>query len=128
VSTDSPPVPGDGPDAGGVVVGSVVALAGGLFLLQAVVETLVVGPLRARPVALSGAVLAVGFCLGGVIFLRQGRRLLGIGHAGMGAGWGLTVFATATGSGLALLGGVGSIVGTAFFLVAQAGRRARGNG
>lgn len=119
----TPERPGRRPDAAGAVVGSVLALAGALFLLQGVLDWLVIGSLRVRPLALSVVALAVGFCLGGVLFLRQGRRLLGVGHAGMGAGWGLSILGTVTGSGLALLGGVGLIVGTSFFLVAEAGRR-----
>jgi hypothetical protein len=111
------------PDAAGAVVGSVLAFAGALFLLQGLVDWIVLGDARVRPLALSVLALAVGFCLGGVLFLRQGRRLLGIGHAGMGGGWGLSILGTVTGSGLALLGGVGLIVGTSFFLVAEAGRR-----
>lgn len=124
--SDAEGVPAGGPDTAGVVVGGLVGVAGALFLLQAVVDWLVVGALRVRPVAASAVVLALGFCLGGVAFLGQGRRLMGIGHAGMGAGWGLSIVGTATGSGVALLGGVGLIVGTAFFLVAESGRRSRG--
>jgi hypothetical protein len=106
-------------DAGGIVVGAVIGLAGAFFLAQGFVEWIAVGAYRVRPLALSAVAMAAGFLLGGGVFLRQGRRLLGIGHGGMGVGWALLIVATATGNGLALVGSVAAIVGTAFFLVAE---------
>lgn len=110
---------GRGLDPVGAVVGTLVGLSGALFLLQAGVGFLVVGPLAVRPVVLSAVTMAVAMLVGGVLFGLGGRRTLAIGHGGTGAGWALLVTGTFANSGLALLLGAGLVGGTALFLVAD---------
>lgn len=122
-----PTAPSAGPrrgiDPAGAAVGTLVALSGVLFLLQVAVDFLVVGPVGVRPVVLSAATLSVAMLVGGVLFWRQRRRTLAIGHAGTGAGWALLLVGTLGGSGVALLLGAGLVGGTALFLVAERRRR-----
>lgn len=107
-------------DPWSLAVGGLVGLAGVLFLLEPVVDPLVVDRVRLRPVVLSAVVFAVALWVGGVVFLVRGRRAVGIGHAGSALGWILVVVATATGSGPVLLAGGAVIAGTALFLASQA--------
>jgi hypothetical protein len=101
----------------GAVVGTLLVVAGGLFLLQVRVELLVVGPLGVRPVVLSAVTLTVAILLGGLLFLSVGRRRMALGHGGTGAGWTLLLLGTWTDSGLALLLGAGVIGSTVIALV-----------
>jgi hypothetical protein len=103
-------------------VGTLVGLAGLLFLIEPVVGPLALGGLRVRPVALSTVVLALGFGLGGVVFLRRGRRLIGIAHAVGGVGWGLLALAPAVGSETALVLGLAVVVGGSVALFVQGSR------
>ena len=81
------------------VVGGLVGLGGVLFLLEPVVAPVAIGPVRARPVALSTVALAAGFCLGAPVFLRRGRRLFGVAHGVFGLAWGGGAVGAATRSG-----------------------------
>jgi hypothetical protein len=109
-------------DYGSAAVGTLVGLAGLLFLVEPVVGPLALGGLRVRPVALSTVVLALGFGLGGVVYLRRGQRLIGIAHAVGAVGWGLLALAPAFGSETALVLGLAVVVGGAVALVVQGSR------
>ena len=102
------------------VVGGLVGLGGVLFLLEPVVGPVAIGPVRARPVALSTVVLAAGFCLGAPVFLRRGRRLFGIAHGVFGLAWGGVAVGTATRSGAVVIGAVLLVVAGSGFLLARA--------
>lgn len=109
-------------DPASFAVGTLVGLAGVLFLLEPVA-----GPIRVFGVAtplfvLSAAVLATGFGLGAVVYLRRGHRLIGLAHAVGAGGFGLVVSATALGSGVVLLLGIAVLVGGCVFLVSQLSR------
>ena len=106
-------------DPASLVIGGFVGLAGVLILLEPVVDPVVVGELRLRPVALSAVSLTVGLLFGGVIYLRRGRRLLGLAHGVTGIGWALTIVGTATGSGTLLLFGLAVVVGGSLALATQ---------
>ncbi len=105
-----------GPSAVGVLVG----VAGLLFLIEPFVRYVPLGPVRARPVALSAVVLAAGFLLGFVVFLRRGRRTIAFGHGVFALAWGGLVAGVVAGSGLLLFGGVAVLVAGAITLVATA--------
>ncbi len=66
---------------------------------QPVVAPVTIGSIRARPVALSTIVLAAGFCLGALVFLRRGRRLFGVAHGIFGVAWAGVAVGTAARSG-----------------------------
>jgi len=108
------------PEPWPAVVGLLVGLGGLLFLLEPLVGPISVGPLRARPVALSAVVLAVGFCLGAPVFLRRGRRLFGIAHGVFGLAWGGIAVGTAARSGTLIVGAVLLVLAGVGFLLAQA--------
>jgi hypothetical protein len=82
-------------ESGPAVVGLLVGVGGLLFLL----EPVTIGSIRARPVALSTIVLAAGFCLGALVFLRRGRRLFGVAHGIFGVAWAGVAVGTAARSG-----------------------------
>ena len=107
-----------------LVVGALVALAGVLFLLEPLVGPIPLFGVPTPPFVLSAAVLALGFGLGAAVYLRRGRRLVGIAHAIGADGFGLVVSGTALGSGLAFFLGVAVLVGGSVFLVSQSSRRA----
>ena len=109
----------DGPS---LVVGSLVALAGGLFLVEPVVDPIRVFESTIRPIALSVIVLTVGFGLGALLYGRRGRRLIGFAHAIAAVGFGFFAGAMAVGSQLFLFGGVVVLVGGSAFLVARTSR------
>ena len=88
-----------GLDYGPVVVGLVVGLAGLCFLLEPVVDPFAVGDFRIRPVAVSAVLLALGLDVGAFVFLRRGRRLVGLAHAIGGVGFTALVVAVAIDSG-----------------------------
>ncbi|RLM53881.1 hypothetical protein DVK02_10655 [Halobellus sp. Atlit-31R] len=107
------------------VVGLVVGAGGLLFLLEPLVGPVAVGPVRARPVALSAVVLGVGFCLGAGVFLRRGHRLFGIAHGVFGLAWVGIAAGTGFGSETLVVGAVVLVVAGAGFLVTQARSRRR---
>lgn len=108
-----------GPDWPTLLVGIFVAAAGLLFLAEPVVGPFWIGGASIRPMAASVVVLTVGFALGAVVFLRRGKRLVGIAH-GIGAGgWGLVALGSAFGNGSLLLTGFLSLLGGCVFLVVQ---------
>jgi hypothetical protein len=97
-------------DPAPLAVGALVGLAGALFLAQPL------GPVRVagqpfQPVVLSTAALASGFGLGGAVFLRRGRRLVGLAHAVGAFGWGLVALASGIGSLAALWLGLAVVIG-----------------
>ena len=106
-------------EAGPAAVGSLVGVAGLLFLLEPFVGPVPVGDLGVRPVALSAVVLALGLGLGAVVFYRRGRRLFAFAHGVFGVAWAGVVLGTATGSGAVLVGGVVLVVAGCGFLVGQ---------
>ena len=110
-------------DYGSILVGLLVGLAGLLFLAEPLVGPLELGGLRVRPVALSTVVLALGFGLGGVVYLRRGRRLIGVAHGVGAVGWGLLAVAPAVGSEVALLLGLAVVIGGSVALFLQTSRR-----
>jgi len=110
-------------DLAPVAIGLLLAAAGVLFLAQSVVDTVPVGAAAIPPFVLSAGVLSAGFGLGTAIYLRRGRRLLGIAHGVAAAGFGLLFVATSVGSGLLVWAGAVAIAAGAFFLVDQLRRR-----
>ena len=109
----------DGPS---IAIGVLIACAGGLFLLEPVLDPVRVFGLAIRPIALSAIFLTSGFGLGAVLYGRRGRRLIGIAHAIAAMGFGLLAGAMAVGSQVLLFGGVVVLVGGSAFLVAQTSR------
>lgn len=109
----------DGPS---IAVGVLIACAGGLFLLEPVLDPVRVFGLAIRPIALSAIFLTSGFGLGTVLYGRRSRRLIGIAHAIAAMGFGLLAGAMAVGSQVLLFGGVVVLVGGSAFLVAQTSR------
>jgi len=102
------------------VVGLLVGAGGLLFLLEPVVGPIAIGSVRARPVALSAVVLAVGFCLGAPVFYRRGRRLFAIAHGIFGLAWAGVAVGTGLRSGTLVVGAVVLVVAGTGFLLAQA--------
>jgi len=113
-------------DYGSVAVGLLVGLAGLLFLLEGVFDPVPIGGLRIRPVALSAVLLALGLDLGAVVFLGQGRRLVGLAHAIGGAGFTALVVAVAIDSGTLAVSAVLVLGGGVLFLVYEVHRSRRG--
>jgi len=108
---------------GPAVVGLVVGAGGLLFLADPLVGTVAVGPLRARPVALSTVVLGGGFCLGAGVFWRRDHRLFAVAHAVFGLAWLGVAVGTALRRGTVVVGAVLLVVAGSGWLVAQARRR-----
>jgi hypothetical protein len=113
------------PDSGTLAVGVLVGLAGLSFLLEGVVDPVPVGGARVRPVAASAVLLALGLDLGALVFLRQGRRLVGLAHAIGGAGFTALVVAVAVGSGTLAVSAVLALGGGIVFLVHETDRTRR---
>jgi hypothetical protein len=107
-------------ESGPAVVGLLVGVGGLLFLLEPVVAPVTIGSIRARPVALSTIVLAAGFCLGALVFLRRGRRLFGVAHGIFGVAWAGVAVGTAARSGAIVIGAVVLVVAGAGVLVVRA--------
>lgn len=101
-------------------VGLLVGLGGLLFLLEPVVGPVAIGPIRARPVALSTVALAAGFCLGAPVFLRRGRRLFAVAHGIFGVAWAGVAVGTAARSETVVVGAVLLVVAGSGFLVVRA--------
>jgi len=106
-------------EAGPVAVGSLVGLAGLLFLLAPVVDPVPVGGLRVSPVALSAVTLTAGFALGAVVFALRGRRLFALAHGIFAVAWALLVAGPLFGNGDLLLAGVVVLVAGVGFLMTQ---------
>ena len=104
---------------GPAVVGLLVGAGGLLFLVDPLVGTVTVGPVRARPVALSTVVLGGGFCLGGGVFWLRGHRLFAAAHAVFGLAWLGVALGTGLGSGVLVVGAVLLVVAGAGWLVAR---------
>jgi hypothetical protein len=121
---DSSDTPDTGPtfdlETGPVAVGLVVGVAGLWFLLEPLVGTVAVGGLRIRPVALSVSTLALGFCLGAVVFWRRGRRLFGLAHAVFAITWIGVGVGTAVRSGPIVIGAVVVAIAGAGFMIGRA--------
>ncbi|WP_121820489.1 hypothetical protein [Halostella salina] len=110
-------------DTAGAAVGTLVGLAGLLFLAQPLVGSVRVGGVAVPPFVLSAGVLGVGFALGAVLFRRQGRRTAARVH-GVGALAWLALFAGASvGSQTLVVAGVLVVVAGALTLGAEAARR-----
>jgi len=107
-------------EAGPVAVGSLVGLAGVLFLVAPVVDPVPVGGLAVSPVALSAVVLTLGFALGTVVFALRGRRLFALAHGVFAVAWALLVAGPLLGSGDLLLAGVVVLLAGVGFLASQA--------
>ncbi|MFC6757277.1 MULTISPECIES: hypothetical protein [Haloarcula] len=107
-------------EAGPAAVGSLVGLAGILFLAAPVVAPVPIGGLRVSPVALSAVVLTAGFALGTVVFALRGRRLFAMAHGVFAVAWALLVAGPLFGNGDLLLAGVVVLVAGVGFLVSQA--------
>ncbi|MFC7226538.1 hypothetical protein N0B31_03925 [Salinirubellus salinus] len=106
-------------DAGPLVVGTFVGLAGLFFLVEPVVDPVAVGGLEVRMVGLSALSLVVGLNLGAAVFLSRGERLVGLAHGVAGVGFGAFLLGLAVGSGTLLLAGVLVVVGGMLALAAQ---------
>lgn len=115
-----------GLDYGPVVVGLIVGLAGLCFLLEPLVDPFAVGDVRVRPVAASAVLLALGLDVGAVVFLRRGRRLVGLAHAIGGAGFTALVVAVAIDSGTLAVSAVLVLGGGMLFLVWETRRTRSG--
>jgi hypothetical protein len=106
-------------EAGPVAVGSLVGLAGLLFLLAPVVDPVPLGGVTVSLVALSAVALTAGFALGTVVFALRGRRLFAMAHGVFAVAWALLVAGPLLGSGDLLLAGVVVLVAGVGFLVSQ---------
>jgi len=109
-------------EAGPVAVGTLVGLAGLLFLSAPVVDPVPIGSLRVHPLALSVVVLAVGFALGTVVFYRRGQRLFAFAHGIFGLAWVGIAAGTAVGSGTLVIGAVMLVVAGCGFFVSRSAR------
>jgi len=110
-------------DLAGAAVGTLVGLAGLLFLGQPFVGAVRIGGVAVPLFVLSAGVLGVGFALGAVLFRRQGRRTAARVH-GVGAVAWLALFAGASvGSSVLVVLGVAVVAAGALTLGAEAARR-----
>lgn len=108
-----------GVEFGPAVVGLLVGLGGLCFLVDPLVGAVALGPVRARPVALSTVVLGGGFCLGAAVFWRRGHRLLAVAHAVFGLAWLGVAAGTALRRGTLVVGAVLLVVAGSGWLVAR---------
>jgi hypothetical protein len=104
---------------GPAVVGLLVGAGGLLFLVDPLVGTVALGPVRTRPVALSTVALGAGFCLGAGVFGRRGHRLFAAAHAVFGLAWLGIGVGTGLGNGVLIVGAVLLVVAGAGWLVAR---------
>ena len=110
--------PGD-LDPVSVVVGSLVAVAGVLLLVQPSVRVLTLFGTRVPTFVASAGVLSLGFAVGTPVYLRRGHRLRGLAH-GIGAvGFGGLFFAAGFGSLALLWLGLAVVLGGVLFLVSE---------
>lgn len=110
----------DGLDPAPLILAACVGVGGALFLAEPVVDPIAVGSLELRAVVLSAVVIAGGLLFGSGVYLRRGKRLLGVAHAVGGVGWTLVVLGTLLGQGDLLLVGMAVLVVGAFALGAVA--------
>ena len=102
-----------------IVVGSLVAIAGVLLLVQPSVRVLTLFGRRVPTFVASAGVLSLGFAVGTPVYLRRGYRLRGIAH-GIGAvGFGSLFFAAGFGSLALLWVGLAVVLGGVLFLVSE---------
>ncbi|WP_276272800.1 hypothetical protein [Haloarcula litorea] len=106
-------------EPGPAAVGSLVGLAGLLFLLVPVVGSVPVAGRAIPLVVLSAATLAVGFALGALVFARRGRRLFAIAHGVFGAAWTLLVAGPLLGSEPLFYAGVVVLLAGCGFLASE---------
>jgi len=106
-------------DAGPLVVGTFVGLAGLFFLAEPVVGAVAVGSVEVRMVGLSALSLVVGLNLGAAVFIHRGQRLVGMAHGVAGVGFGAFLLGLVLGSGTLLLAGVLVVVGGMLALAAR---------
>ncbi|WP_254535470.1 hypothetical protein [Halomarina litorea] len=104
-----------------LVVGAFVACAGLLMLGQPVLGRVALGGVRLPAFLLSTGVLSAGFALGALVYLRRGKRLVGIGHAVGAVGFGFLFVASGVGV-VALWLGIAALVGGALFLAGESRR------
>lgn len=116
------PTPDRNVDFPSLVVGALVACAGGLFLVEPIVDPFVIFETTIRPIALSAIVLTAGFGLGAVLYRRRNHRSIALAHAIGALGFASLAGAMAVGSQPLLFGGVVVLVGGSAFLVAQVSR------
>jgi len=107
-------------EPGPIAVGTLVGLAGFLFLLTPVVEPVPLGGLLVSPVALSAVTLTAAFALGTAVFALRGRRLFAMAHGIFAVAWTLLVLGPLLGNGDLLLAGVVVLVAGVGFLASQA--------
>jgi len=106
-------------EAGPMAVGTLVGLAGLLFVLAPVVDPVPMYGLNVSVVALSAVVLTLGFALGTVVFARRGRRLFAMAHGVFAVAWALLVLGPLVGNENLLWAGVVVLVAGVGFLVSQ---------
>ncbi len=106
-----------------VVVGALMALAGGLFLAEPVVDPIPVGGQAVPVAAISFVALAAALDVGAVLFYWRGERAAALGHGVAGLGWTLLVAGPLLGSGLLWFLGLAVVIGGAVFLFVEVYRR-----
>jgi hypothetical protein len=106
-------------DAGPAAVGTVVGVAGLLFLADPFLDPVPVGGASVPVAALSFLALAVGLDLGAVVFYRRGQRTAALAHGVAGLGWTLLVAGPLLGSTTLMWLGIAVVAGGAAFLVAE---------
>lgn len=112
-----------GIEFGPAAVGCLVGLGGLCFLADPLVGVVALGPVRARPAALSTLVLGSGFCLGAAVFGRRGHRTFALAHGVFGTAWLGLGLGTALGSGTVVVGAVLLVVAGSGWLVARVRER-----
>lgn len=113
----------DRPDPLGVAVGSVVGVAGMLFLAQPFVGDVRVGGAPIPAFVLSAGVLGLGFGIGAIGFARRGRGRLSAGHAVGALAWLALFVGGSVGSEVLVVAGVVLIVAGALALADSLRRR-----
>jgi hypothetical protein len=107
----------------GVLVGSIVGVAGLLFLAYPSVGRVPVAGAEIPAFVLAAGVLGLGFAVGAVGFRRRGRGRLAAGHAVGALAW-LALFAGGSvGSQVLVIGGVVAVIAGALFAADALRRR-----
>lgn len=109
-------------DPAPAVVGTLMALAAALFLVEPLVDPISLGGEAVPVVAFSFVALAVALDAGAVLFYWQGERTAAAVHGVAGAGWTLLVLGPAVGSGPVWFLGLAVVIGGAVFLFVEASR------
>jgi hypothetical protein len=110
-------------DPFGVVVGSVVGLAGALFIAQPIVGTVPVGGAEIPAFVLAAGVLGVGFGVGSAGFTHRGQIRLAAGHGVAAVAWLALFLGASVGSQGLVVAGVVAIVAGSLFLADSLRRR-----